>query len=97
MKKSIELEFNYIPRTPRNDIRYENHGWRLVGGNAYFDYQSQLPHPNRWIVQPAVHDDGREGFVLWYFTEAAEAVSDRTNDGADWVRCWEKCYGVIVD
>lgn len=96
MKKDIYyVSAKSIPKAPRNDTRFEAHGWYLVGDGAYFDYQSYLPNPNRWIVQSAVHDDGREGLVVWYYTDEAERLSDRTNDSADWVSDWSKCYGVI--
>lgn len=81
-----------------NRIDYAKKGWRLLSDDAQIEYRShihgwEVSNPNAWLSAPAYNDiTGQDGKIWWYWTEDRRDLED----GADWVKNWDKCNDIEV-
>lgn len=80
-----------------NHIDWAKAGYTLIGDEAWFSYCSGMIEPDRWICQYARHPEhpGELYTIWWYYTPEAEALSEETCDGGDWVEDWSKCAEIV--
>lgn len=91
----------------RNNINYAKQGWILedVSENGIslvdFQYRSSINGwtcncPYSWLCCEAHNERGDRAIIWWYYTDTQRAVYERTEDGADLVRNWNKCHDIEV-